>query len=418
MREGIELDEPIQMEIPIVSNDSFLAHRLFVPSVLPYDEAAKGQCVPLVVNINAYITHTTQIVEVIGSSTQQGIRGSRSTAALERKIPEESLKLVDWEKIYLHLIEYKHEKQFHNLIFDIQTLKTIMEPSQELYGLTVMAESEVKPTSLEEVIRLEELVITLLRKYIAKFYRIIQKQWSGNKVRLKTLEEDDANFTDWSVYIPRDEAQELKPQIQHLIESGEIYGPNVTDLPNAYNDRHLYQPLLAITNANDSWRIAPPALEKSEQQFVKDLRLYIRQQREEYLAEKEIFLLRNQSRGKGIGFYENKGFYPDFILWITEGAKQRVVFIEPHGMVYDAINEHNDKITLFKWLRKISYERFRGEHVQMDSFIISKTDFQVLRRRERMDRQEFAEEWHILFRTEGDPTYLSPIFQEQDSPPV
>ena len=53
------------------------------------------------------------------------------------------------------------------------------------------------------------------------------------------------NFTDWNVYIPRDEAQELEPQIQNLIESGEIYGPNVTELPNAYNDRHLYQPLLA-----------------------------------------------------------------------------------------------------------------------------------------------------------------------------
>ena len=54
----------------------------------------------------------------------------------------------------------------------------------------------------------------------------------------------------------------------------------------------------------------------------------------------------------------------------------------------------------------------------MDSFIISKTDFQVLRRREGMERQEFAEKWHILFRTEADPAYLSPIFQEPelDSP--
>ena len=411
MREGIELDEPIQMEIPIFSNESFLARRLFVPSVLPYDEAAKGQCVPLVVNINAYITHTTQIVEVIGSSTQQGIRGSRSTAALERKIPEESLKLVDWEKIYLHLIEYKQEKRFHNLIFDIPTLKTIMEPSQELYGLTVMAESEIKPTSLEMVTRLEELVTTLLRKYISKFYRIIQKQWNGNKVRLKTLDEDNANFTDWNVYIPRDEAQELEPQIQNLIESGEIYGPNVTELPNAYNDRHLYQPLLAITNTNDTWRTTPPALEESEKLFVEDLRRYVRQQREELLAEKEVFLLRNQSRGKGVGFYQNEGFYPDFILWITEGAKQRLVFIEPHGMVHEAINEHNEKITLFKRLRTLSHERFRGEHVQMDSFIISKTDFPTLRRREGMDRPGF-EAWHILFRNPADPTYLSPIFQE------
>ena len=414
MREGIELDDPIQLEIPIVSNENFLARRLYVPTALPYNENAKGQCVPLVVNINAYITHATQTVEIIGSSSQEGIRGSRSTAALERKIKKESLDLLDWEKIHLELLEYKQEKQFHNLIFDTQILQTIMEPEQELYGLTVIAESEVNPTSLEELTRLEELVIMLLRKYISKFYRIIQQQWSSSRMKLKTLDENDANFTDWSVYIPRDEAQELEPQIQNLIESGEIYGPNVTDLPNAYNDRHLYQPLLAITNDNDSWRTTPPALEESEQQFVKDLRNYVRQQREEHLSEKEIFLLRNQSRGKGIGFYQNEGFYPDFILWITEGAKQRIVFIEPHGMVHDVINEHNLKVTLFKRLRALSHERFRGEHVQMDSFIISKTDFQVLRRREGMERQEFVDEWHILFRKDDDPTYLSPIFQEPD----
>ena len=156
------------------------------------------------------------------------------------------------------------------------------------------------------------------------------------------------------------------------------------------------------------------SLRRSEQQFVKDLRNYIRQQREGHLAEKEVFLLRNQSRGKGIGFYENEGFYPDFILWIAEGAKQRIVFIEPHGMVHDAINEHNLKVTLFKRLCALSYERFRGEHVQMDSFIISKTDFPTLRRREGMDRQEFAERWHILFRIDENPAYLSPIFEEPD----
>ena len=81
-------------------------------------------------------------------------------------------------------------------------------------------------------------------------------------MKLETLDESNANFTDWSVYIPRDEAHELESQIQNLIESGEIYGPNVTNLPNAYNDRHLYQPLLAITNANDSWRTTPPSLRR------------------------------------------------------------------------------------------------------------------------------------------------------------
>ena len=83
-------------------------------------------------------------------------------------------------------------------------------------------------------------------------------------------------------------------------------------------------------------------------------------------------------------------------------------------MVHDAINEHNEKITLFKRLRTLSHERFRGEHVQMDSFIISKTDFRILRRREGMERREFAEDWHILFRDPVDPAYLSPIFQDSE----
>ena len=257
------------------------------------------------------------------------------------------MELVDWEKIHLRLLEYKQDKGFHNLIFDIGILKQILNPNEGLYKLSVMAESEVIPKSLAELENLEELVLTLLRKYISKFYRIIQKRWNDERVQLRKLDENDANFTDWRIYVPRNEAHDLEPQIQHLIESGEIYGPNLTDLPNAYNDRHLYQPLLSISNTNDLWSTAPPALEESEKYFVEDLRHYVCQQREELLAGKKIFFLRNQSRGTGIGFYQNEGFYPDFILWITEGVKQRIVFIEPHGMLHEAIHEDNDIINLF-----------------------------------------------------------------------
>ena len=189
------------------------------------------------------------------------------------------------------MLEYKQEKQFHNLIFDVGILEKIMDPKRELYSLTVMTESEVKPTSLENVARLEELVITLLCKYIAKFYRIVQKRWSSSKIGLDRLDENNMNFTNWNIYIPRDEAQELEPKIQNLIESGEIYGPNVTDLPNAYNDRHLYQPLLAIAGANNSWRTTPPALEESEKSFVEDLRLYVREQRGGTALQKGCFSL-------------------------------------------------------------------------------------------------------------------------------
>ena len=412
-REGVPPEELVQLPIPIRHNTNHLANRLYVPTVAPYHKAAKGQCVPLEVLPGVFVTHTTQTVDIIGSSSQRGIQSERAGASIQTYIPEASLELVDWEKIHLHLLEYKQEKQFHNLIFDTEMLKQILSPNEGLYQLSVMDESEVVPTSQEELERLEGLVLTLLRKYIAKFYGIIQKRWNEERVQLQELDENDANFTDWSVYIPRNEASEIEPRIQHLLESGEIYGPELTAVPNVYNDRHLYQPLLTVGTADTAWRTAPPALEDSEKHFVEDLYNYVRQQSGTSLASRKIFLLRNQSRGRGIGFYQNEGFYPDFILWIIEGAQQRIVFIEPHGMVHEAIHEDNPRINLFERLRGISHQRFRGEHVHMDAFLISTTDFVDLRHRyPNMDRQQFEERWHILFRNPTDPTYLSPIFQE------
>ena len=162
-------------------------------------------------------------------------------------------------------------------------------------------------------------------------------------------------------------------------------------------------------------RISPPALVESEEHLVKDLRRFVRESEQDLLAEKEIFLLRNQSRGKGIGFYQNEGFFPDFILWILDGAKQRIVFIEPHGMIYETINQDNEKITLFKRFRILSHERFRGEHVKLDAFMISKTDIQDLQRKyPNITKESFAENWHILFRDPLNLDYLSPIFEDSD----
>ncbi len=413
MREGVPPEEPVQLELPIKPNMTYLSNQLFVPKVLEYNKAAKGKCVLLDADPAAIITHTTQSVEIIGSSSQSGIQSDRADAALQTHIEDKYLKLVDWEHIYLQLLEYKQEKQFHNLIFNTEILKQILNPNLGLYELYIMDESEVMPKSFAELKRLEELVLTLLRKYISKFYRIIQKRWNDEAVRPGKLDKNNRNFTNWKVSIPREDASELEPQIKHLIENGDIYGPDLTNLPNVYNDRHLYQPLLTVGEADALLRTTPPALEESEKHFVEDLRRYVRGQGEKLLAKKQVFLLRNHSRGKGIGFFVNEGFYPDFILWILEGKKQRIVFIEPHSMVHEVINEPNKKITLFKRLRDLSHERFRGELVQMDAYMISRTSMSnLIRKYPDEDRQSFAEEWHILFRNDADPNYLSPIFQD------
>ena len=81
-------------------------------------------------------------------------------------------------------------------------------------------------------------------------------------------------------------------------------------------------------------------------------------------------------------------------------------------MVHVAINNDNDKISLYKRLRELSEKQhFRDGGVYMDSYIISTTDFPTLRSKYGKDMQHF-EALHILFRNPAKSDYLSPIFQE------
>jgi len=98
--------------------------------------------------------------------------------------------------------------------------------------------------------------------------------------------------------------------------------------PGIHFDRHLYQPL--PVERDDKVRSEPPGLKDSDRRFVEDMRLYCRAEKDGSLIGKEVYLLRNLSGDKGIGFFERRRFFPDFMLWIKDEQSQRIVFIEPH----------------------------------------------------------------------------------------
>ena len=177
--------EHVQVEVPIKNYMDQVPKTLYTVKVPRYEEIAKGACVKLDVDYRAKITHATQSVEIIGSSSQTGIQGGQARAAHPMFIKSEFLEMVDWERIYLQLLEYKQEKRLYNLIFDTAILKQILCPDQDpsLYELYVMKESEVMPKTRAELEHLETLVLTLLCKYMSKFYRLIQKRWNDEKNR-------------------------------------------------------------------------------------------------------------------------------------------------------------------------------------------------------------------------------------------
>ena len=110
-----------------------------------------------------------------------------------------------------------------------------------------------------------------------------------------------------------------------------------------------------------------------------------------------MFLLRNLSRGRGIGFFEDAGFYPDFILWIKQGVQQRVIFIDPHGMLLNSA-PGDGKIQLHRLIKDIE-QTLANPAITLESYILSTTSFANLSASAAWrgyDRQRFAS-LHLLF---------------------
>ena len=246
---------------------------------------------------------------------------------------------------------------------------------------------------------MQDAATAIVLKYAEQFYQVRQERWESDHMEYRELDKTDANFRDYTVKIPAKESQIIK-DVRRLIDNGDrIYREELEALPNVHFDRHLYQPLLI--KRGDKLDSEPPGLNEGERKFVRDLRTYCTEKQDGALAGKELFLLRNLTRGKGVGFFQNRGFYPDFILWIKLEKAQRIVFVEPHGMLYADAPDHEDKVRLRHKMRELTEtigQRSGMTNVALDSYIVSETPYQTMATRYggEWDRERFAGE-HILF---------------------
>ena len=400
-KEGVETQGDVELPLPIRANDHFLDQGLVLPRV-PNDRSfidEEDLLLEVDPGISVYVDMSLKMQTL--ESGSDGFKAKAVKAGSERTIPSKSLRLIDWERIYLDLLEYKERRGLRNLAIrpDLpQAFFAKKEPSR-LYSL-VADEAVVHPGSFAGVSLLYEAVLTVLRRYTDKFYRVRQERWDSEHMVYKTLSGDDANFQDYTVKVARGES-ELIAAIQKLIyESDSLYRQDLHELPTIHFDRHVYQPLLI--ERGDKIRSQPPGLKESERQFVDDLRAYCRRESSGCLAEADVYLLRNLSHGKGVSFFEKRGFYPDFILWIKTKDRQSVVFVEPHGMLHEDAYIHDEKARLHESLPELAKEiglRTGISYVALDSYIVSATPFDTLCKKYddgTWDKQKFSEA-HILF---------------------
>lgn len=403
-REGV--DPEGYEELPTLKprkNEDFLRDGLLIPRP-PTEEFLHSENIKLdfeeSISVNLDLSAKLQTGRMEEGRLEAGT--AKSGQGLQ-EIEPKYLPMLDWRKIYLDLLEFKSLKGLWNLTIPSEMPRKLMEQPEAFYRL-VADKEVVKPRSFAGLSRLQEVVKALLRKYAEKFYHLHQQRWDSEHMTVEPLTGDHANFTDYRVMVRRS-SRDLMQEVASLIEAADdVYRKEAQKppMPRMVFDRHLYQPLLL--EGSDGLKTTPVGLNDSERKFVEALREHCRNGAD--LSGKELFLLRNLSRGKGIGFFQTAGFYPDFILWVKHAdGSQKAVFVEPHGMRNDDPPPNNDKVELYLTLRDLS-DRIAGkggENIFLDSYIISATPYGELNRKwgGGWTREHFARK-HVLFEDDLD----------------
>ena len=430
-REGVETEEPIQLPLFIQPNREFLRQGLLVPRI-PDDSSFAAEASLFLQPDPAVHAHVDMSLKVEAiQSSRRGVVVDAGHTGKGQHFPAESLALVDWERAYLDLLEFKSRKGMTNVVIAPNAPKSIIgyegEKGERLYRL-LADDTVVRPNEFAGASVLHDAIMNVLRKYTEDFYRIKREKWESGRMVYRELGDEDPNLAfnreqvkerraGYVIKVKRSE-RALADAVTKLMKDGErLFKEENSNLPRIHFDRHLYLPLL-LERSDEVMSTLPPMLNSSEATFVRDLKDYWKQEHARALKTKNLYLLRNLSRGSGIGFFEESGFYPDFILWLVDEEKgQRIIFVEPHGMLHAKAYEHDDKARLHERLPvlagAITSRTKPGVRVALDSFIISATSFEDLFKRYddgSWDRAKFAAR-HILFPERNERyDYLKQIF--------
>ena len=387
--EGVETEPVVELPLFTWINEPALKQDLVIPRTPEDRDFLTEEYFSLEPDPQIKVRVDMSIKVQAMSSTSLGLHQAQACAGSEQQIPIETLDLVDWEEVYLELLDYKEGKGWSNLVIRPETSRQLV--SQIHYTL-IADEAVAHPRSFAERELLQQAVTNILRKYLDIFYRRRRDRWEADVMEYRRLDKDDPNLAfnrdrvnesrpAYIVQIRRSEERIIK-SIQQLLKKAErLYRQESQELPRIYFDRHLYLPLLI--EAAGQFKTIPPALNDSEERFIRDLRDFWKEEKERSMNGKEIYVLRNLSRGKGVGFFENVGFYPDFILWVlyTGTRRQRIVFVEPHGMLYAKAYIHDEKARLHERMPGLSRQlakRSKREDIFLDAFIISATPYNQL----------------------------------------
>jgi hypothetical protein len=407
--EGIFTDTKISFEIAIEPATDLLKQNLQIPYI-DRDNFRREKFFPLYFDSDSTLTVDINLMPrvdvIIDPERPQGVTGQ--SGPTHQHIDPALLDILNWNRIYHEILKFKQDNRWYNTIFSTTTLRQII--AAESYNLICQPEL-IRPTSFKKVYHIEEVVITILKKYLSAFYQSEKHTWGMKRLSVKTLDIRHPNMTVTYKISVSDQRPDLVEDIRTLVETKlEEFrkGQYKKHLTNVYFDRHLYQPLLAKYEQDTFIETHPVGLNDGEHKFVERLTAHVKLH-EDLFEKKQIILLRNLAK-TGVGFYDVINFYPDFILWIIDGTTQHLIFVDPKGLGLGIHTLKDKKIQLCKKIKEHEETlkiKYRGIKISLDSAIVTTTKRATVYRNFQCALPEKYDKYHVYFHE--DPHYMEKL---------
>ena len=385
-REGV-WEETLFLPVTTWSNDKLRKAKLLVPKypdsgfVRPTKLIPDGR-LPIKLDISSSVMH-------VASNAPNTSNGTKPKSP--PTVPKLPTAALDWNDLHRRIQEYRVRAGLWNLALSTNDLRKILLSGK--YEIICDSKALLEPTSPDNIRRIQNTAFAVLRKYVDRFYNSRRGQWAKENISYKPIEAEHPNLfvheaKQYTLSIPHDnEHKAIIDELRALIDNQQKLDAMLKSTsddwdnppPRLYFDNHLYQPLLVAQKLQDKGiRVVPQGLNTGEAQFVEKLQEHLKDN--PLQANESVFLLRNRSRA-GVGFFSDLGStYPDFILWIKRGNEQRVVFVEPHGMVHAPAYDKDPKATLPETLKPLNTQLAQQyPDIQMDSYLISQTKYDDLK---------------------------------------
>jgi hypothetical protein len=338
-----------------------------------------------------------------------GIAGNDvEAAANSTHLRSSHIAFLDIDRLYTDLEAFKAERNWYNLNITRTGIRELLL-DMSWYRLLI-PEHELVPDSFRKVESWYQIALALLKHYMKRYYTFRKRDWEKPHLEYQELSDNDPNIclagqdsasAGYRLLIreSQDEIIARLTALKQAIENRNMQPWEFRGIKTLWFDRHLYQPLLYMDSG--IVEISPVPLNKGEFRFVEDLKTFY-DNHSDYFTGRELYLLRNLSKGKGVGFFEEGNFHPDFILWLYTAQRQHIVFVDPKGI--RQVGASDPKIRFHKTIKEIE-KQLGDSSVSLESFIISVTSAHEIEHLWETTKDKLTAQ-HILFQQEDSETYI------------